>query len=129
MARAEHAGFARFIAVDIGRTGMWGWPTSKQFKPEWRNVPLAITDQPKDHFDVVLVDGRFRVACALQALPHVKADGGILIFHDYYNRKGYYGSIEKWYEPVARGNVLGVFKKRRGVAPPAEKDFRYDFAG
>ena len=40
-------------------------------------------------FDVVLVDGRFRTACALQAW-FVSANSTVVIIHDWTDRRQYY---------------------------------------
>ena len=39
--------------------------------------------------DLVLVDGRFRVACALQALAHCQPHT-VLLIHDFWNRTPYH---------------------------------------
>jgi len=63
--------------VDIGYTGGYSWP-----KDPTRGTPYiyAIQDQPS--YDVVLVDGRFRVACALAA--HGLSDN--VLVHDFSRR-------------------------------------------
>ncbi|MCI0598423.1 MAG: hypothetical protein L0Y60_02700, partial [Beijerinckiaceae bacterium] len=59
------------IAIDIGITGSFGVPIftkpTKSRLTSWRkypNAPWALFDREK-HPDLMLVDGRFRVACAL----------------------------------------------------------------
>lgn len=43
--------------------------------------------------DLVLIDGRFRVACLLTALLKAKA-GTVILFDDYLNRRELYGRVE-----------------------------------
>jgi hypothetical protein len=42
---------------------------------------VTIENHPRAHFDVIVVDGMERVACACAAVPHLKQDG-ILIFEN-----------------------------------------------
>lgn len=39
----------------------------------------VINDFPTDHFDLILVDGRARPSCIQQSLPHLKANGLLVI--------------------------------------------------
>lgn len=64
--------------VNIGPVADWGYPKSNTPEPTWSNYSTVVQALPI--FDVYLVDGRFRVACAVQALlhnPHAK-----VIIHD-----------------------------------------------
>ena len=64
-------GRLHFIYIDIGPTGDWGYPTDKSRQESW----IEYSRQPWLQLrrlgvcpDVVLVDGRFRVACFLRSL-------------------------------------------------------------
>jgi hypothetical protein len=83
-----------------GRYGQ-GRPTT--FK-EMRDYVLAIHDYEK--FDVILVDGRARVPCAIQAIPHLSTRGKLLI-HDYQRPR--YHNIERWLEPASSVGNLASF--------------------
>jgi hypothetical protein len=50
-------------------------------KPEFRNYMMHIDNYPDKYFDCIVVDGRERVGCMLQALPKIKSDG-FIIFDD-----------------------------------------------
>lgn len=74
--------------VDAGPIGDWGTPlgyTARQNFPQYFN---AIWEQP-DQPDLVLVDGRFRVACFLTSLLRSKP-GTRIVFDDYTNRPHYH---------------------------------------
>lgn len=68
--------------------------------------------QYNDIYDVILIDGRSRVDCAVRAKSYLKHDG-ILFVHDYFNRQ-YYHQIEKEYtlidEVKNTEQTLAVFK-------------------
>lgn len=75
--------------VDIGPTGAWGRPKSEA---EWRayhRYPNAIWDEPFFlHPDLVLIDGRFRVACLMAVALHAQRPVRVL-FDDYGDRPKY----------------------------------------
>ena len=78
------------IWSDIGATKEWGYPVNQQ---EWRryaHYPLKVWDLPEfQHPDVVLVDGRFRLGCALATLFRA-SQPVTLLFDDYAPRKPYH---------------------------------------
>lgn len=66
-----------------------GYPlSSTEDKKSWINYPNGLKACPKAP-DVVLVDGRFRVACALTALLNL-SDKTIIIIHDFWTRPTYH---------------------------------------
>ncbi len=90
VAHAERDGRLHFTHADIGRTGDYGTPLDKMAQARWPDYHQQVWRDPATtSADLVLVDGRFRVACALEALarcqPHT-----ILLFHDFWNRTHYH---------------------------------------
>ncbi|KIN70656.1 putative O-linked N-acetylglucosamine transferase, SPINDLY family [Sulfitobacter noctilucae] len=75
--------------VNIGPTGKWGTPIDSRAYQRYSLYPLSIWDKEDfKHPDVILVDGRFRVACALTAMLKCTKKT-TLLFDDYEGRKGY----------------------------------------
>eukprot|EP01038_Epipyxis_sp_PR26KG_P010669 gene10669-14326_t len=71
-----------FISLaDIGPVVKWGYPLNNDHRNKWNNYYESI-NIIRDKVDLVLVDGRFRVACALYALLVTKNTTRI-IFHDF----------------------------------------------
>ena len=66
----------------------------------------------EDIYDCILIDGRCRVKCAIQAKPYLK-NNGLLFVHDYYSRL-YYHEIEKYYTLINgiknTAQTLAVFR-------------------
>lgn len=90
VAMAEQGGRLRFLHADIGATGDHGAPRDESALARWPAYHEAVWSDPATAAaDLVLVDGRFRVACALQALarcqPHT-----ILLMHDFWARTPYH---------------------------------------
>ncbi len=76
-----------FRYVDIGKTGLWGKPVDESRKGDYPKYSADIFAS-KNNFDVVLIDGRFRVACAAQAALNCAKDVKIFV-HDYSDRPEY----------------------------------------
>lgn len=65
-------------APSPARPARWNDPEAREDKPEFRAYADAVLDYPDGRFDLVLVDGRARVACARNALDKL-APGGLLV--------------------------------------------------
>lgn len=75
--------------VNIGKTGKWGLPVNTEQHHRYHKYPLSIWDLDGfQHPDLILIDGRFRVACALAAMLRCTRKVTIL-FDDYRDRKRY----------------------------------------
>lgn len=74
--------------VDIGIVGEWGRPIDYKNRDNFKNYTDQLWEQTEKP-DVVLIDGRFRVACFLTCL--LKAPlGTVIIFDDYIDRPEYH---------------------------------------
>lgn len=90
------------IYVDVGRTADWGTPVDIGAAARWPNYPekpWSIMEQIGEQPDLILIDGRFRVACfCISAL--CAPIGCTILFDDYIDRPEYH-VVEK-YLPVSR---------------------------
>eukprot|EP00568_Trieres_chinensis_P002096 CAMPEP_0183310760 /NCGR_PEP_ID=MMETSP0160_2-20130417/33091_1 /TAXON_ID=2839 ORGANISM="Odontella Sinensis, Strain Grunow 1884" /NCGR_SAMPLE_ID=MMETSP0160_2 /ASSEMBLY_ACC=CAM_ASM_000250 /LENGTH=268 /DNA_ID=CAMNT_0025475113 /DNA_START=11 /DNA_END=814 /DNA_ORIENTATION=+ len=68
----------RFYFADIGETAAWGNPTMPSLAKIAYNYQIAPMVAEEEAFDVYLVDGRYRVACACVAFLHAIQRGGDL---------------------------------------------------
>lgn len=130
------------LAVDIGLTEDWGYPVFTRPTPArvdmWRGyptAPFALLETAGHVPDLVLVDGRFRVACAL-AMRHWLAQHGAndtvvdLLFDDYAGRRHYH-SVEQWLGAPTRVGRAALFTVTANTPVPDEtsvseamRDFR-----
>ncbi|KAA8605666.1 hypothetical protein AL036_17865 [Salipiger aestuarii] len=83
------------IWSDIGETRDWGHPATDAQWRRWPRYPLEVWGrsdfrQP----DVVLVDGRFRVGCALAAA--FLSDAPLVLLFDDYARRKHYHKVEQF---------------------------------
>jgi hypothetical protein len=114
------------IYVDINADNYnWGKPKDRSKVNNWPlysraiqgntpplRTPLDAQTSIPTKFSAILVDGRFRVACALHALDYLD-DKGILLVHDYTNRPQYH-VIEQFYHKIGGVETLAVFQKGGG---------------
>ncbi len=71
------------ITVDIGPTGNWGYPLNEDehHRHKWAAYSKA-TSNITSKLDVILIDGRFRIACAVQAMLHHPRSK--ILIHDFF---------------------------------------------
>lgn len=110
--------------ADIGPTRSWGeplilcWPSPERcekFKrysdfPNAENLKFLIPD-------FVLVDGRFRVACALKAFRALAGHKGWTVAIDDYEGRSYYKVIEEFSKPDYLIGKLAVFSNVHKTDP------------
>ena len=76
--------------ASVGKTGKWGTPIDGSAFRRYHLYPCSIWDiEGFQHPDVILIDGRFRVACALTAMIRATKKTTVL-FDDYAKRKAYH---------------------------------------
>lgn len=102
----------QFHIVDIGETIAWGYPKDESKKHLWPNYSLSIFSQKK-FYDLVLVDGRFRVACTLNCILSTPENCTIII-HDFWNRPQYH-IVLKYLRVKDKIDTLGVFSKESNI--------------
>lgn len=95
--------------ADIGRTGTWGRPRGKVTEAR-RELFRRASDPPPECFDgllpdLVLVDGRFRVACALKAFNMLHEQSGWTLVVDDYTDRPQYREIENYAEVQLVGRM------------------------
>eukprot|EP00438_Fugacium_kawagutii_P012096 Skav209445 [mRNA] locus=scaffold2199:113504:114187:- [translate_table: standard] len=97
----------------VGRRSAW---------PSFSNAVLDATTRFQHGWDVVLVDSRFRTACALKSLLATNAQDitrSVVAVHDYGNRTRHYGEIERFADMERAVGKMAVFRKKRDVDPVA----------
>jgi hypothetical protein len=102
------------ITPNIGMTGEWGYPIFGRPTPrrieKWKRLPMAPWSLLRSNIpDTILIDGRMRVACALESLLHVTSDTRLLV-DDYVDRK--YQAIESFATLVALHGRMAEFRKK-----------------
>lgn len=104
--------------ADIGPTKEWGYPVDNSNKENFPRYSESILKYDNS-FDLILVDGRFRVACTLNAIKHSLqkqkniADTSIFI-HDFWCRPDYH-AVLAFLETEDTAETAGVFKIKKNI--------------
>lgn len=120
-------GRLRFYLPELGlgtTVGPWGQLDSQGDRSEWHRYHSEIWRKlHAAELDLVLVDGRFRVSCALQAALHVRPSCSVLI-HDFTNRPKYH-VVLKFFDVVETVGTLVALrpKEPRDIGKIADKLF------
>lgn len=101
----------KIVHINIGPTKSWGFPVNDDHQDKFEDFSKKIFEMHKDEkYDFILVDGRFRVACALQAIINQLDNDELFIgVHDYSIRTEY-SILEKFMDIVEFSKTLYVFK-------------------
>lgn len=97
------------IYIDVGPVGKLGVPLNNNKKQNWELYSRSINDII-DIPDLILIDGRFRVACGLQSWLKITNKTNVII-HDFKKRKNYHILLE-FYNVIKSENQLIVLNKK-----------------
>jgi hypothetical protein len=106
---AQASARLHFEFVNIGATRKWGFPQNRSKLHLWPNYALAPYRHPID-WDLILIDGRFRVACILLAALEVRPGCKILV-HDFVGRPEY-KSVLRYMKIAQQTDTLVQLEKR-----------------
>lgn len=127
VAAAIAAGRASILHADIGPTGAWGGPVDRDKPQKWPNYIATMWsewERRQSFPDLVLVDGRFRVACALSVALLAAAQRGdraapLVVLHDVSDRRPNYNRVFDFFHLEEQAESLVVMAPRQRVAPEA----------
>ena len=103
----------------------WGRPGPGSTLKQWINYHDTIRTIDKDlaeKIDLMMIDGRFRVACCLKAFNVIK-DDCLIIFDDFLDRK-YYHVVLDFYDIIdqTEDQRMVVLRKKKAIkTKPSEK--------
>ena len=110
------------VLCDIGPTRVWGNPCFEQRGTDLQRMnlfmnysirPWRLLRQNNESPSVVLIDGRFRVACFLTALSFIEANT-LVLFDDYTDRPHYH-CVEEFVKPTLKIGRMAVFHVKPGM--------------
>ena len=113
---------------NIGPVGEFSYPIFKLKKKIVNYINSIDTYlSNEDYPDLILIDGRFRIACCLNILKHVqKKSLKVLILLDDYEKRESYKILNKFFKikSIGRMAVLKALKKR--VSDKTLNEYLYD---
>tara|TARA_Y100000741_G_scaffold228015_3_gene174176 strand:+ start:1089 stop:1661 length:573 start_codon:yes stop_codon:yes gene_type:complete len=107
----------------------WGSPgknaTNIQ-KINYSNQITKLSKEEQDSIDLVLIDGRFRVACCLKCYDIIK-DNCLIAFDDFLHRPQYHIVLE-YFDIIEKtqDNRMVILKKKKNVNIPKELIEKYE---
>jgi hypothetical protein len=113
------AGNVHLLYCDIGAVGAWGRPVDTQgirAYHRYMSMPWELARQNSLDPAVILIDGRFRVACFLFSLLNA-SEGSVILFDDYVNREHYH-VVEAFCQPSTRHGRMAVFEVHKQFSLP-----------
>ncbi len=105
--------------INLGDLQSWGRPKSYEYRQNFIDYIGKVWNSNKKA-DIVLIDGRFRVACFLYSVLNAK-ENTFIIFDDYFNRSWYH-IVEEIIPIYDRCGRQAVFK----VPKMFDKNFAND---
>ncbi len=96
----------------------WGNPGPNSTETQWINYSNHIRNLSKEEqekIDLILIDGRFRVACCLKCFDVIKSSC-LIAFDDFLNRKNYHIVLD-YYDIVwkTKDNRMVILKKKKNI--------------
>ncbi len=111
---------------NIGKTGEWGMPVSDAAWRRYHRYPLSVWDLPNFKApDLMLIDGRFRVACLITAM--MKTEKPLVVLFDDYADRERYAVVEKWIKPQEFRGRMARFEVEPSHLPRADMTEFFSF--
>lgn len=68
--------------ADVGSVGEWGYPIDWSYRHKFPSYASRLWEI-NSNYDLIFIDGRFRISCFLSCLLHAKP-GSLIVFDDYH---------------------------------------------
>ena len=117
-------GSAVVLHADIGPVASFGSPTSTASMAKWHNylrAPWIEWERRGEMPELVLVDGRFRVASCLsvliaKSLSDSKDPGPIVVIHDVVPERTSYKAVFEYFDVTQSAETLYVIKAKHNLS-------------
>lgn len=108
----------------------WGYPGPKSNIHNWKNYSnqlVKMDPELQKYIDLILIDGRFRVACCLKCFDIIN-DNCLIIFDDFLDRQDQFGVVLDYYDIVEKtnDNKMAILKKKNCVSPSKQLIEKYE---
>ena len=110
-----------FLHANIGLTEFWGKPAFTNYSAgrlrrwtRYPQLPWKALQAAALVPDMILIDGRFRVACMLECLIQLNDQSTLIYFDDYFDRASY-AIVERFADMVDRAGRMAIFRKKTSM--------------
>ena len=100
-----------YITIDLKANGNFGYPGQGTNVEDWKKYIQAYKSEY--NADIIMIDGRFRVACGLDIFSKIRNNTLVLV-HDYENRDNFH-VLENYYIKVRKWETLSAFFKNPNI--------------
>ena len=117
----------QFVYCDIKTIpNTWGHPGLGSTIDDWRKYSGAIQEYGDKEVDLILIDGRFRIACCLKCFD-VISNSCLIAFDDFLDRSQYH-VVLNFYDIVeqTKDNRMAILRKKLVPGPPKELIEKYE---
>jgi hypothetical protein len=117
-----------FIYCEMNtRPNTWGNPGSNSTLDDWNNYSNSMRKSNRLDLDLILIDGRFRVACCLKSFDLIN-DDCYIVFDDFLNRPEYHVVLDYYtiIEKTSDERMVILKKKPNVVAPSNDLIEQYE---
>ena len=101
----------------------WGNPSELTTLQDKENYSSALLQHPVEKFSCVLLDGRFRVACALKLHAHLSNECVVLL--DDFVSRSFYNVVLKYFDVLEKSDSMIALAKKPNVTVPSEEIREY----
>ena len=106
-----------YLTIDLEtKPNTWGEPGEGTRHEDWIKYSRAFKGH--EYVDLILIDGRFRVACALNCFKEMD-DQCVLLIDDFVERP-FYHKVLDFFDVVEKSSSLIVLKKKINITPPPQ---------
>lgn len=117
IANADLSSRPLIYPVDVGETGKWARPKNARAWKRFHTYPLKVWDEAFfQEPDVILIDGRFRIACFVTA--YLRASKPMIVLFDDYLDRPHYHVVERLLMPTEFVGRMARFDLRPLVQVP-----------
>ena len=96
------------VHADIGPIKSFGRPLNNDFIKLWPSYSKQV-DKYTEAYDLYIIDGRFRVACACRAILHSHCNS-LFVVHDFDRKQ--YNEILKIMHKITQVGSLAILRKK-----------------
>lgn len=120
-AQQSRCGAIGMNCVDVGKLASFGHPTNSTDVSYYfaRYVTAVDGFRNAPYYDTALIDGRFRVACAIKTLRYLRRDS-LFFMHDWPRR---YRPVEAYADLLATHGTFAVLAPKANLTADADLDF------
>lgn len=110
-----------FLHANIGLTEFWGKPAFTNLSSarirrwsRYPKMPWKVLESAGVIPEVILIDGRFRVACMLECLMRLEGPSTVICFDDYFDRESY-SIVERFADMTDRAGRMAMFRRKSAM--------------